>query len=194
MSPVISTRSSISARGFGGLINFSQSANAGALFDSISTTTLGSPQSILEINSIPGTYKHLQIRGILRATAINGGTPRFWFNGDRSESYSMHSIFGNGSTMGADQVSGADSIYAGYGSQNTTQFGAYVINIFDYANTSKSKTVQFIHGFDSNSSGWLTFSTGMWTSTNTITSFAITPQQAANFDTGSTMAIYGIKA
>lgn len=194
MSPVISTRSSISARGFGGFINFSQSASLVESFDSISTTTLSSPQSTLVINSIPTTYQHLQIRGILKSTAINGGTPRFYFNNDRNSPYTMHEIFGNGSTASVNQQYGIDSIYASLGSQNTSQFGAYVINIFDYASTNKSKTVQFIHGFDSNSSGYISFSTGMWVNTSAITSFGITPQQVANFDIGSTMAVYGIKA
>jgi len=193
--PIISSLAGASSRGFGSFKNLI-SASSVASFDSIATTTLSSPQSTLVVGSIPGTYQHLQIRGILKSTAIPGGTPRLYFNNDRTtNSYSMHEIFGNGGgSTGVNQQFNLDAIYASLGSQNTTQFGAYVINIFDYASTSKSKTIQFIHGFDSNASGYVSFSTGMYTSTNAITSFGITPQQTANFDTGSTMAVYGIKA
>lgn len=193
--PIITSLAGASSRGFGNFKSLS-SISYVAAFDSIATTTLSSAQSTLVVGSIPGTYQHLQIRGILKSTGIPGGTPRFYFNNDRTaNTYSMHEIFGSGGgSAGVNQQFNLDAIYASLGSQNISQFGAYIINIFDYANTNKSKTVQFIHGFDSNSSGYISFSTGMYTSTNAITSFGITPQQTANFDIGSTMAVYGIKA
>ena len=190
--PIIGSLAGVSARGLGGFLSFGD-APLVASFDSISTTTISSPQSTLVLSSIPGNYKHLQIRGILKATAISNGTPRFYFNNDRSSSYSMHEIYGNGSSASVNQQTNIDAIYANLGSQSASQFGAYVINIFDYSNTSKSKTVQFIHGYDSNSSGYVSFSTGFYNSTSAITSFGITPQQVANWDTGSTMCVYGIK-
>ena len=71
-------------------------------------------------------------------------------------------------------------------------FAAAVIDILDYANTNKNKTIRALDGLDNNGSGTVAFSSSLWSSTSAINSIEIsglggTIQQYSSF------ALYGIK-
>jgi hypothetical protein len=72
-------------------------------------------------------------------------------------------------------------------------FGAVVIDILDYANTNKYKTIRSLSGTSyNNNNGAVGLFSGSWRNTNAIT--AITLQaSAANLAQYSQFALYGIK-
>jgi predicted patatin/cPLA2 family phospholipase len=71
-------------------------------------------------------------------------------------------------------------------------FGAGVIDILDYANTNKYKTVRALSGHDNNGSGYVNFESGLWMSTSAITSIKLFT--AGNVYAQYTQfALYGIK-
>ena len=170
-------------------------------YESIATVTLGSAQSSIEFTSIPSTFKHLQIRGIARsANAATAEQGKLQMNGDTSASnYAFHSLKGNGSAASAEGygtgvvagVAGVFRITANTAPANT--FGVTVVDILDYANTNKYKTVRILTGQDQNGSGDIQFNSGLWLNTAAITSLNFTMQGSGNFMQYSQFALYGIK-
>ena len=174
-------------------------------YSSIATVTVGSGgASTIDFSSISGIYTHLQIRGIARSTTAGTGTASwdFRFNSDSGSNYAYHRLYGDGTSVGAN----------GYASQNTASsvlgviptagntanaFGAVIIDILDYANTNKYKTVRLLGATDDNSGSAsqsrLTFSSSLWMSTSAITSISFNPS-GQTFAQYSTLALYGIKA
>lgn len=172
-------------------------------FESIATVTVDSGGSSgVEFTSIPAGYTHLQIRGIARTartTFANDGI-KLQFNSDTGTNYSRHQLSGDSSGT-FDTGSAADSDYmftqvAGNGAGSNI-FGAVVIDILDYANTNKYKTVRFLSGIDNNSSanqqtGFMTLASGAWRNTNAITSLKLFGF-SGNLLQYTSLALYGIK-
>lgn len=174
-------------------------------FDSIATVTVGAGgSSSITFSSIPSTYKHLQIRGIGRTDngTTGGSSMNLTFNSDTATNYSRHFIeaYSIGSTVTPDVFGGTNSNYITVSTISTggvpsSIFGAAIIDIFEYANTSIYKTVRGIGGYDNNgnSSGYAynQFSSGNWRSNSAVTS--ITLSGNGNFIQNSSFALYGIK-
>ena len=166
-------------------------------YQSIQTVTVGTATSTMTFSSIPATFTHLQIRGMLNGTASGTfGNARMGFNSDSNANYSSHNMYGYASAVGAQsEVSGNRMYYQVYTSlASTSSFvGVTVIDILDYANTNKYKTVRSFNGVEFNSDGSTRFSSGNWRNTNAITSIEFVID-SGNFNVGSTLALYGIKA
>jgi len=168
-------------------------------FESIATVT--GTGSTLTFSSIPSTYQHLQIRGLAR-TANGAGYAdefRMRFNSDSGTNYASHVIYGNGSTVTAAGPTGTTSMRIAYAgamgdSASAGQYGVSIIDIHDYASTTKNKVARSFSGADANLGGGLTaLGSGLWLSTSAITSITLLPA-SGTFDTGTTFSLYGIKA
>lgn len=179
------------------------SANQGSAansFESIATVSVGSGgSSSIDFTSIPGTYSHLQIRGIARTNRsdANFDALLITFNSDTGSNYSDHYLFGDGSAAYADGTANRASIrlyYATTGNATASVFGASIVDILDYSNTNKYKTTRTLIGYDLNGSGTITLNSGSWRSTNAITSIQIKPNSGTSFNQYSHFALYGIKA
>jgi hypothetical protein len=188
--PLITTQSA-KGYGWGSLVS-----GGGTAFESIATATIASATSTVTITSIPSTYKHLQIRGIGRQTDGSGQSSfAMNFNGNGT-GYSWHYIFGNGSTVAAGQSNG-DGFYReinfinASGTQSNT-FNGFVIDILDYANTNKGKTLKSLGGCSYGSGGGSHLQSGFWSNTSAVTSITFTTV-AANFEANTQFALYGIK-
>ena len=72
-------------------------------------------------------------------------------------------------------------------------FGAIVIDILDYANTSKYKTARLLGGADQNGSGEVWSHSGNWRNTTAISSIKLLEAVTGNFVQYSHFALYGIK-
>jgi len=170
-------------------------------YESIATVTVGSGgSSTITFSSIPSTYKHLQIRAIARETDASGGIQisQMRFNGDSGNNYARHRVGGNGSSASATAASSVSSIWvcAMWSSADlANDFGAAVIDILDYANTSKNKTVRSLEGLDNNGggvAGEVSLRSGLWQSTSAVTSITLT-STATGYTQYSSFALYGIK-
>ena len=83
--------------------------------------------------------------------------------------------------------------FIGLNSELGSTFGAVVIDILDYANTNKYKTIRSLSGTDyNNTSGAVGLFSGSWRNTNAITTIKITAS-SANLAQYSQFALYGIK-
>ena len=176
-------------------------ASVGA-YQSIATATAVSGTTALTFSSIPATYTHLQIRGICRDNggAANQRNQRIRFNSDTGTNYAYHQLGGAGSSL-STYVAGYASrgyIEFGYygGPDNSLAFRAFVIDINDYASTTKNKTVRALHGWGyTGGSGnpSVELDSGLWMSTAAISTVTITIDSGQQFEPGSTFALYGIK-
>ncbi len=166
-------------------------------YESIATVTVGSGgSSTITFSSIPATYTHLQIRCIARSDYANSGYGTMRFNSDSGSNYNAHYLSGNGSSASASamgQYTGMDFLALSQSASNI--FGAGVIDILDYANTNKYKTVRSLCGGDDNSTnGRIALNSGLWMSTSAITSITILSGGGSNtFQQYSQFALYGIK-
>lgn len=162
-------------------------------YASIATVTVGSGgQSSIEFNSIPSTYTNLQIRFLGRTTSSPFANVQY--NSDTTVSnYRSHFIYGNQSNAVAATT--ADKAYIAYVSTSGNQaneFGACVVDILDYANTSKYKTARSLSANDQNGGGFAILFSHLWMSTSAISSIKISPV-SGNFEQYTQAALYGIK-
>jgi hypothetical protein len=163
-------------------------------YESISTLSVASgTQATVEFTSIPSTYKHLQLRGIQRKTGDATSNPII-FNNDSGANYSLHFLSGNGSSAGAYGEANTNYgwIYTPSSANPSDIFGAFVMDILDYQNTTKYKTVRILNGYDFNGSGQIILHSFAWRNTAAISSIKITPG-AGNHAQYSSFALYGIK-
>ena len=165
-------------------------------YESIATVTVGSGgSSTITFSSIPSTYQHLQIRGIGRSD--RSGQPsdqiRYRLNGDTGSNYTYHELLGNGSSASAyGQGSGVGIAGTITGPTATASvFGTAVIDILDYADTNKYKTLRFLSGYDNNGSGQILLGSSLWMNTAAVNS--ITLAAIASYVQYSSFALYGIK-
>jgi hypothetical protein len=161
-------------------------------FESIATVTVGSSGSAnITFSSIPSTYTHLQLRGVVRGGNEVGISAAF--NGTSGNG---HTLYGSGSVRGDFQETGVIPVGVTPNSSNTsTIFSALVCDILDYANTNKYKTTRALYGNGKDTSGneYIMFSGGLWESTSAISSIVLTLGGGASFVQNSTVALYGIK-
>ena len=198
--PLLSTRANASARGYG---MFGVAAGGGTAYESIASYTIGSGGSLdVTFSSIPTTYKHLQIRYMLRNSGANvtDGYSTVQFNGDTTNGnyYFGHLLYGTGSGTPTSTALGTNAIiFTGGGAGNNASaniFGAGVIDILDYRNGNKYPTVRSLGGVDANGSGAIYLSSGSWYNTSAITSIRFgTAAFGANMMQYSHIALYGIK-
>lgn len=172
-------------------------------YESIGTVTVGSSgQSTIEFTSIPSTYTHLQLRGIVRNANTSAGNLDMYmrFNGDSgSTKYTAYMQF-NGygtSSKGAATSFNTSSIAVAYqlrDGNSANYFTPFIIDIFDYKNTNKFKSSKCFHGSNpASTEGHLTLRGGLWKDTSAINQITITSELGVNFVQYSQFALYGIK-
>jgi hypothetical protein len=146
----------------------------------------------ITFNSIPSTYKHLQIRYRARTSAA-GESILMQVNSDTGANYTRHRLGGEGSFAFAAGQASATAFYVGdtRTGTDTTFFEVNIIDIIDYASTTKNKTERHFQGMDRNGSGSLTLASGVWMNTSAINTLSIYVT-AGNFTTDSTFALYGM--
>ena len=192
MSPLLQTFANGSALGYR-----SRGAAAAGDYESIATVSVGAGgSSTVSFTSIPSTYSHLQVRILAqsaRANTIDYFNMRI--NSDTGTNYYAHLLYGNGSSASA-YATGTDSkldFSQWVASSSTSIFGSAVIDVLDYTNTNKYKTVRCLNGYDANGSGITQLASGLWMNTNAITgiSFYFSNANVAQY---SHFALYGIKS
>lgn len=160
-------------------------------YESIATVSVGAGgASYVEFTSIPNTYKHLQIRGISKASA--SGTDSYITINSNTSSVRRHQLLGDGSSTSSISNAGDAYIIMTAGSSGTSIFDASVIDFLDYSSTTKNKVVRVLSGRDLNGSGLLSFGSALWTTTSEIANIKITPA-GTSFVQYTHFALYGIK-
>ncbi len=165
---------------------------AGATYEPIATTTLGSATTTVTFSSISGSYTDLVL--VTNTIATSAADFYIRFNNDTTSTYSITVLSGTGTSAVSNRSSGT-FMYLNYNGQIQTSMNSNSItNIMNYANSTTYKTV--LDRFNV-ASGGTNLGTeaivGLWRSTSAITRIDIS-SAGANFNTGSTFTLYGISA
>jgi hypothetical protein len=193
MSPITSTLANSSAYGYR-----SFAAAAGPAFESIATATSSGSSATLTFSSIPSTYSSLQIRFISKP-ASSGGAIRMQMNGITTNTYWYHYLIGVGTAAAAGSSGSAtNGIFV---MDNLTApvadiFGVGIIDIHDYASTTKLKTIRSLSGTNDNTSGngdEIQLWSGINGATTAVSSITFANTSGQNFASGTTFSLYGIK-
>jgi hypothetical protein len=171
-------------------------------YESIQTVSVGSGGTAsITFSSIPSTYTHLQVRGILQSArpTFSRDEYKIRINSDTGNNYAWHNIYGSGTgTASAGNEVSVSYILGQDVVGSNGWWGTTVVDFLEYKNTNKSKTVRLLAGLDTNGAGVsgvngaITFGSGLWQNTNAITSITFTATNG-NWNQYSQLALYGIK-
>jgi hypothetical protein len=188
MSPILGARGGLAASAYG----FTSAAAAAGDYQSIATATASGTTATLSFTSIPGTFKHLQFRVYGRGTYAAGGLTCYVSINSNGQTGYRHHLYGNGSAVSAYAVSGYGTIGGIPGSTVTAStYGVAILDILDYTNTSKTKTLRYLAGYDGNGSGELMLGSAYSNVTAAITTADFTVD--GSWVDKTTIALYGIK-
>jgi hypothetical protein len=162
-------------------------------YDSIASTTVGAGGvADITFSSIPSIYTHLQLRLSIQEPI---DTVAIEFNSDTGNNYARHYLEGDGGAVVAGATASTNMIYVAttYGSSGSN-FGAAVVDILDYTNTNKYKTVRSLAGVENNTSfSKIILYSGLWQNTNAITTIKVRSRTSGTIAQYSQAALYGIK-
>ena len=164
-------------------------------YESIASATGTGSSGTITFSSIPSTYVALQVRWMGQ---VGGGTNGLYntyiqFNSDSGNNYTRHTLDGDGASATATGSASVTAPQVGLATRNSdTALGVSIIDIHDYASTTKYKTLRVFNGADRDGAGQVQLQSGLWMSTSAISSISIINFNG-NFKTNSTFALYGIK-
>lgn len=175
-------------------------------FESIASQTVTSGTvTSFDFTSIPQTYKHLHIRlqvqGSNRAGTGQSGV-FITYNNNTNNLYARHYMEASGGSSPAVTVKGessqsANAFTAGW--QGSNSFTVGIIDIIDYANTSKKRAIPYRSSFvnsqvTASANCQVGFGDFFFDSTAAITSIKFdTTGSDGPFYPGTTISLYGIK-
>lgn len=157
-----------------------------ATYQYITHTVVPSSTSSVTITNIPQTYDDLVI--IINGKRPSGGTAdiAFQFNGDTGSNYGRERILGNGSTGSASNE--ANSTQANVGVLTSATQSTGIFHILQYRNASMYKS---IIGKSVAPTEYVKLAVGTYRSIAPIDSIKILN---GNYDTGTVIAVFGLRA
>jgi len=154
-------------------------------YDSLASVTLSATTSSVTFAGIPTGYKHLQIRGLHKHSG-SGAFATIELNSDSTAAnYTYHRLYGDGSAAAAEANASLNRIFTSY-----PHWGSVIIDVLDYQNVNKNKTVRTLSGWDGNGSGEVNFISNLWKNTAAISRETI---NLSSFVQYSQLALYGVK-
>lgn len=168
-------------------------------FESIASAVVDSSgQAIITFDNIPQNYTHLQLRIVARTLGSGGTQEQYLKFNDYSTGYNAHYVYGQGG--------GANAVLAGGNTYSTVMwltrcpdaaklsntFMSAVVDIYDYRNSNKNKTVKCIGGWNAHGTGEIWVTSGF--SANTAPVTQITWRSNQNYIEGSRFSLYGIRS
>lgn len=175
-------------------------------YESIQTITVGAGGlATASFTSIPSTYKTLEIRlwGYSTRSSSNGiDDYNIRFNNDSGNNYSFHFLFGEGGGTNPIPGNGSttnrinSSCCVGTLTSGSIANGSAIMQIPDYSNTNKSKTLKIIGGCDQNgptsySPGRSGMVSGSWQNSSAIDRIDLYCSNG-NWGQYTNIALYGI--
>jgi hypothetical protein len=159
---------------------------AGATYEPIATTTLGSAAASVTFSSISGAYTDLVL--VFGGSVSAFGNLRIQVNSDTGSNYSWTRLLGDGSTASSDR--GSAQTFINIAILDTNTIGNSIVHLQNYSNTTTYKTV-LTRG---NSTGtYLGANVGLWRSASAINSITVLTS-TGNINSSTVISLYGIKA
>lgn len=169
-------------------------------YDTISTTTLGSPTSTITFSGIASSWTDLRLVVVPQSNQ-NETQMYLRFNSDTGNNYSYTFLSGR-FAGGVDAINtfrgtsgDGTGILTTYRGVDTTNLGLITLDVFSYAG-STNKTVLGTSSEDrgnGSTSSQVGRMVGLWKSTSAITSVTLSVLGVTTFVAGTTATLYGIK-
>ena len=164
---------------------------AGATYEPIATTTLGTAVGSITFSSITSAYTDLRL--VFVCTNVSGGDQvKITFNGIAGTSYSSTYMYGDGTSAGGSPNTNQPDINVAVIGTSTTQPTMYTVDVFSYAG-STNKTILATANENKNGSGGISYTVGLLRNTAAITSMTVF-KSGGTYAVGTTATLYGIKA
>jgi hypothetical protein len=184
-----------------GILNSQAAGGGGGAYDLLETTTLTSSASSVTFSGLDSysDYAHLQIRFVARSDRSNNSSQLVArMNGNFGNNYASHRLKADGSTVGSQGYSSTDGLYPSQltAANNTSgAFGSGVLDLIDAFSTTKNTTARNLGGYTDpgNNKNSIQFTSGLYISTDLLTSFEFFDGYGDNFVAGSRFSLYGIK-
>ena len=147
-------------------------------------------------------YTHLQLRASAKANGAAGATTLcLRFNSDSGNNYVSHYILGDGTVTESGAYTAANAttqscLIGAISSSSDTPFGISIIDILDYNNSNKYKTLRSLAGTElntTNRTSTVALKSSLWKNTNAITSVTIVNYEGNGFGQYSSFGLYGVK-
>lgn len=174
-----------------------QPSDEDILAETILTSSQGSV-TFTGLNTLAADYKHLQIRATLRSTRADTDSYAYIrFNSDTGSNYTTHYLRGTGSGVDSGNLTSVYpngvQIYTGIPASTNTanSFGANIIDILDFSDTTKNTTVRILNGF-AGSFSRVGLQGGAWLNTNAVTSITLS-DYFGSFAQYSSFTLIGVK-
>lgn len=175
-------------------------------YESISTITTTSGGGAV-FTSIPQTYKHLQLRALIRGAraSVNQDGCAMRFNNSTAGYHYIggHAMYGTATSGNAQQTAGwigtstfglaiGQVTQANISANNATLI---IVDIPNYSSTVTTKNARSFSMYDTNGAQDqnAVFLQGMWANTAAITQIEVLPNSTGGFAANSVLALYGIK-
>jgi hypothetical protein len=164
-------------------------------YEPIATQTLGSNAATVTFSSIPSTYTDLVLVTQPAATSF-GENVGLRFNSDTGTNYSSTCLSGDGSSASSSRTTSFSYINVAnlIGTTGTLGGMTTISQIMNYSNSTTYKTVLNRTGQNGGTFNGVEAIVGLWRNTAAITSIIVRQTGSANFITGSTFTLYGIKS
>ena len=178
-----------------GILAVAGASAAAATFEHIESVILTGAQTNITFSNVPQTYKHLQVRAVIRGTAASDFVEfRLRFNSDTGANYANHVLRGQGSNPISQETSRGDTKILLSGTGNSAAANIYatnIIDILDYTSTAKNTTIMAMTG---NNSGIIRYdlASGLWVNTAAVTTVGFS-MGSNDFGTGTRISLYGIR-
>ena len=156
-----------------------------ATYIALSTTTIGASTATVTFSSIPATYRDLVV--VISGTATgNAPSSKVTFNSDNGNNYNEVAMYGLGSSAASFST---PNIAFNQGLFLQTTQGQYILQILDYAQTNKHKTLLS----RTDTASYAVFAmAGRYASTNAINTIKLELNGGPSFAAGCTFSLYGI--
>lgn len=161
----------------------------------IATQTIsGTGTSTITFSNIPQDFQSLRLHVWGRGTFNNAGgglSVNVSYNGGAGTLNWRHQLQGDGANPGQNVFATSNGTVGSIPDSTATStiYGANIIEITDYANTNKNKTMNYLGGFDRNGAGSITMGNSFVTLSAAVTSISITTD--GNWGDGSRIDLYG---
>jgi hypothetical protein len=165
-------------------------------FESIATASPTSGSTV-SFTSIPSTYKSLQIRVAVITPSTANPSLNITYNSDSGSNYTLHQLRGNSTDAAAlGSAPRTNFSLSNYSGMTVNNPNVAIVDIVDYASTTKYKTTRAFYGQNLNSSSIynnVILVSGLWLSTSAINSITFTVSGGESFGAGTLISLYGIK-
>ena len=179
-----------------GILDYPVSAAGASAYDLLETEILTGTQASVTFSSLNSTYgadyQHLQARCVFSGGGAVSSL-RIELNGDTGSNYSLHVLYGNGSSVLS--AAGAPSTIWALGNSVTTSnaFAASIVDILDPFETTKYTTGRILHG-RIGSSNSIELLSGNWRNTAAVDTINFRVDGGQTLIAGTRLSLYGLKA